>query len=471
MPYGRRVSRNVLTLGAGELVSRLVGFGATVYVARQLGAATYGIIGFGFAVLLYLTSVTDGGLEHTGPREVAEAGPGVTDLVMSVLVARLVGAALLTGVLALVALAFFDGPERTVLSLYALALLPVGANLRWVHVGLDRTGSVAASRLLAEGVRVALILLLVHGPASILFVPLAQVAGDTAGAALLIVALPRGGIHLRPRVDISLARGVLRRAFPMLIAGFLGVVVYNSDLIFLRIFREVSEVGLYLAAYTLINFLGISGHLVGLSLLASLTRLRNAPRERDALYQSALARVFVVGLPAAAGGCIVARPVIDLVFGPAYAPSAPVLRVLIWSIPLVLLRGVPQAALLSAGHARRALQVTMWAAGTNVGLNFIAVPLLGMYGAALTTVAAELVRVTVAHRYAHAAGFPLPILARYWRAVTATALMAGGLLVLRPMPLWATVTVGAGGYAVAFFFLGVIRIGRKRAPGLDLRDS
>jgi O-antigen/teichoic acid export membrane protein len=471
VPYGRRVSRNVLTLGAGELLSRLIGFGATIYVARQLGAGTYGIIGFGFAVLLYLAAVTDGGLEHTGPREVAEAGPRVADLVMSVLVARLVGAAILTAVLALVALAFFNGPERTVLSLYALALLPVGANLRWVHVGLDRTGSVAASRLLAEGLKVALILLLVHGPASIMFVPLAQLAGDSAGAALLIVGLPRAGIRLRPRVDVSLARGVLRRAFPMLIAGFLGIVVYNSDLIFLRIFREVSELGLYLAAYTLISFLGISGHLVGLSLLPSLTRLRDAPRERDALYQSALARVFAVGLPAAAGACIVARPLIDLVFGPGYSPSAGVLRVLIWSIPLVLMRGVPQAALLSTGHARRALQVTMLAAGTNVSLNFIAVPLLGMYGAALTTVAAELVRVTAAHRYAHRAGLPLPIPAYYWRPVVATALMAGGLLVMRPMPLWATVLLGAAGYVVAFFLLGELRIGRKRAPGLDLKNS
>lgn len=460
-PYGRRVSRNVLTLSVGELLSRLVGFGATIYVARQLGVREYGIIGFGFAVLLYFTAVADGGLEHTGPREVAESGPRVADVVMSVLVARVVGSALLAGVLALVALAFFDGQERTVLSLYALALLPVGANLRWVHVGLDRTGPVAGSRLLAEGVKVALILLLVHRQDDIVFVPLAQVAGDAAGAALLIVALPRTGIHLRPHVDVSLAREVLRRAFPMLIAGFLGVVVYNADLIFLRVFREVSELGLYLAAYALINFLGILAHLVGLSVLPSLTRLRSAPGERDALYQAALARAFAVGLPIAAGGCIIALPLIDLVFGPTYAPSAPVLRVLIWSIPLLLLRSVPVAALISAGRAKAALQVTMWAAGTNVCLNFIAVPLLGMYGAALTTVAAEVVRVAAAHRYAHEAGFALPAPARYWRATVATALMAGCLIVLRSTPLWATLMIGVGGYAVALVVFGGLHIGRS----------
>jgi len=148
---------------------------------------------------------------------------------------------------------------------------------------------------------------------------------------------------------------------------------------------------------------------------------------------------------------------------PTYAPSAPVLRLLIWSIPLVLLRSVPQAALLSAGWAKRALQVTMWAAGTNVGLNFIAVPLLVMYGAALTTVAAELVRVAVAHRYARGAGFPLPTLARRWRAMTGTVLMAGGLLVVRSLPLWATVMIGAGGYVVALVALGGLPIGRHGA--------
>lgn len=453
----------MVTLSAGELLSRLVGFGTTIYVARELGVQAYGIIGFGFAVLLYFTAVADGGLDHTGPREVAHSGSRVADLVMSVLVARVVGAALLAGVLALVALAFFDGLERTVLSFYALALLPVGANLRWVHLGVDQTGPIAGSRLLAEGVKIALVLLLVHGQRDILFVPLAQVAGDAAGAALLILALPGAGIHLRPRVDISLARGVLRRAFPMVLAGLLGVVVYNADLIFLRGFRQVSELGLYLAAYSLINFLGVLGHLLGMSLLASFTRLSNAPGERDSLYQSALARAFAVGLPVAAGGCIVAGPLIDLVFGPTYAPAAPVLRLLIWSIPLVLLRSVPQAALLSLGRADKALRVTTWAAATNVSLNFIAVPLLGMHGAALTTVTAELVRVAVAHLYAREAGFALPAPARCWRATAATALMVGILLVLRAIPLWATVAIGAGIYAAALVIFGELRIGPNRA--------
>lgn len=460
-PYGRRVTRNILTLSGGELVSRLVGFGATVYVARQLGAEAYGIIGFGLAVLLYLTAVADGGLEYTGPREVSEAGPRVADLVTSMLVTRVVAAALLASVLAFVALAFFHGPERTVLSLYALALLPVGANLRWVHVGLDRTGAVAGSRVVAEGVKIGLTLLLVRGQSGIVFVPLAHVAGEAAGAALLIASLPRAGIHLRTGVDIPLAQQVLRRGFPMMVAGVLGVIVYNADLIFLRAFREVGELGLYLAAYALISFLGSFGHLVGLSLLPSLTRLRSVPGERDSVYQSALARAFIVALPLAAGGCIVARPFIDFVFGPTYAQSAPVLRLLIWSIPLVVFRTVPQAALLSAGRAQRALQVTMWAAASNVGLNFIAIPSLGMYGAALATLAAELVRVVVAHRYARDAGFPLPALARYWRATVATALMAGTLLVLGPIPFWATVTIGVCTYAIALAVLSGLRIGRK----------
>jgi O-antigen/teichoic acid export membrane protein len=62
------VARNFLALGGGEVAARVISFGATVYLARTLGASGYGIIAVAMAVMLYLTYLTDCGVEVLGVR-------------------------------------------------------------------------------------------------------------------------------------------------------------------------------------------------------------------------------------------------------------------------------------------------------------------------------------------------------------------------------------------------------------------
>ncbi len=68
------VARNFFALVSGEAVARLTAFATTIYIARTLGAESYGVIGFALAVILYLSRIADGGMEFfgLGIREIAE---------------------------------------------------------------------------------------------------------------------------------------------------------------------------------------------------------------------------------------------------------------------------------------------------------------------------------------------------------------------------------------------------------------
>lgn len=453
-------SRTFATLGAGELVSRLIGFAGTIYVARNLGVEMYGVIGLGFAVFVYGGILADCGLDHTGPREVVNARERLARLVWSMLVTR-TAAAVLIGVILLAGSALFlDGVEQSVLAVYSLALLPVGLNLRWVHLGLERAGIVAFARVLAEGAKLAGILLLVHGPADVVFVPVAQVLGDALAAAVLWAGLPRGTLA-RPRFDTTFARLVLRRALPMLVSSSLATVIYNSDQIFLRVFRGAAEVGRYLAAYTLLNFLGILGHMLTLSLTPAFTRLRAAPDQRQALFRNSLVRAFAAGLPVGVGAALAAPLIIQLVFGAEYRSSALALAVLTWVLPIVLYRSVMQAALVGSERSSDVLRTTSIAAIVNVGLNFVAVPLFGMMGAAATTVIAEGVRAAVARSYALSQGFSPPNILRYGHAVSAALAMTAVLLLVRPTTLWIAVPLGTATYVTTLVLTGGLRVDRS----------
>jgi O-antigen/teichoic acid export membrane protein len=459
-PAGGLVARNVATLGAGELVSRLIGFTATVYIARTLGAEAYGVIGFGLAVLLYATTLVDAGLEHTGPREVAEAGEDLTDLASSLTIARLLWAAVVALLVMAAAVLFFSGAERTVLALYGVALLPVGAYTRWLHLGLQRTGIVSAARVTSDVLRVLAIFALVRGPDDLIIVPLAEIGGSVIAAAMLLGGMRATGVRLRPRFDAALTRRVLYRAAPMAVSALLAVMIYNADLIFLRVFRTPAEVGLYLAGYTLLNFLGILGHVLALTLVPAFTRLRRSPAELTGLYGDAVARAFAAGLPVAVGGSLIAPLLILLVFGNEYASSAAVLAILVWSLPVLLLRSVFQAGLIASGRQDLVLRTTLAAAGANVGLNFVAVPLLGMYGAALTTLIAETLRMATAWTYLRRQDYPATSPARFVRSAAAAAAMGGVLFLLQPATVWAALALGVAAYATGLLITGGLRVRR-----------
>ena len=458
---GRVVARNVTVLGVGELLSRAIGFVATIYVARRLGAEAYGVIGFGFAMLLYATAIVDGGLEHTGPREVAERRDQLGPLLSTLLLTRMSWAVAVAAVLLIAAQLLFAGAERLIMSLYVLALLPVGANTRWLHIGLERSVPVSLARLLSELIRVTAVLALVHEPGDLAVVPLAQLAGDACAAMLLLAGVRATGVRMEWRVDRALAREVFGRGAPMVASGLLAVVIYNIDLVFLRLFRGSEEIGLYLAGYTLINFLGILGHVLALTLVPTFTRLRHSTEARATLYHDGMARALAAGLPIAVGGCLTARLLIALVFGDAYVASAPVLAILIWSMPVVLLRSVLQAALISEGQQQSVLRTTFWAAIVTVVLNSLAVPAFGMYGAAATTVIAETVRMVTAWRYARRTGFPATMPARFTRSIFAAGALAVVLLLLPRSSVWTALPVGALAYMLALLFVGGLSLDRS----------
>jgi O-antigen/teichoic acid export membrane protein len=148
-----------------------------------------------------------------------------------------------------------------------------------------------------------------------------------------------------------------------------------------------------------------------------------------------------------------------LAFGADYAPAGPVLAILIWTFPLLLTRSVHQAALIAADARADVLRATAWAAGFNVALNLVAVPLFGMIGAACTTLGTEALRLGLALGYARKAGYRRPAPGRFLRVGIATAVMAGVVAGLSALPIWALVPCGAAAFLLALALVGGIRRG------------
>jgi len=448
-------------------VARIVAFMATVYLARTLGVSLYGVVSFAVALLLYLALIVDFGIDQgLGISVVARDRESARQLAPVVITARLIASSIVVGIGFLVGLTLMPQPDGAVLALYGLTLLNVGVGTRWIHLGIQQAGRVAVARTLGELVMLGTVLALVHGPGDVAVAPLAQFAGDSLAAIILLRWLRRDGFRFPLRLSREALEPLVPRATPLVVSALLGLVIYNSDLMFLRFARGTEAVGFYAAAYTLISFLINLGRTFALALLPELSQLEG--EQRLGVYQTAMAQVLAVTLPIAAGGYLLAPMIIQTAFGDAYSTASVALELLIWSLPLLLVRTVPVVGLMALAREDQVLRATAWAAGINLILNVTLIPAFGIVGAAAATVATEAVRLVVAVRYGLAEGLTPAGVRRYWRPVLASAAMAGAVLWVRPLGLWAAVPVGAMVYVAALTMIGGARWRGQGGPGLTV---
>ena len=452
------VGRNFAALGLGDGLARLIAFGATVYLARVLGADGYGVVALALGVTLYSQQLVDYGVEALGIRRVAADRGHASELAGAYLTGRLLLALTVLVTTAVVATWVLPDPEGPVLALYALTLFPVALSTKWVHVGFERAQPVGAARVIGESVMIGVILLLVRGLDDIRTVPLAQFIGDALAMSWLFMRLRDHGLKVRLGWDGPRIREMARSALPLVGHSLLGLVIYNSDLIFLRIFRGPGDVGLYAVAYTLISFLLNLGWAYSQSLLPTLARLEVEGTGAGELFRSAQAQVFVITAPLAVGGWLVAEPLITSLFSEEYLPAGAALAVLIWSVPVSLVRSVSLAALLARERQDLVLRTTTSSAVVNLLLNVILIPRFGILGAAYATVATELMRAGLALLFTRQEGYPGLALLRFVPSLLGAAVMAGVVLASAGMNVWMRIALGAAAYALSLVAFGGVKI-------------
>jgi len=386
----------------------------------------------------------------------------------AIITIRLVAAVGLAVVVAAAAMVVLPHPDDMVLALFSLTLIPVGASARWILIGLEKTRVVGAAHAVGEAVMVLLVIVLVRDRTDLLFAPVSQFVGDALAAGMLLWWVVRQGIHLSVTFDWDAVRPLVARSVPLVGSALLGLLIYNSDLIFLRFLRDRESVGLYAVAYTLVSFIANMGGAYFLTLLPGLTRTTEVLEDHRVVYHAAAAHVFAVGFPIAVGGALLSTQIIDTVFGIGYSDSAAALRILVWAIPVSLLRDVPVMALLARGREDRILRLTAWAAALSILLNLLLIPPFGLIGAAAATVLTETVRMIVAVAVVRPYGISLTSTRRFLKPILAAVVMAALLILISPGSMWIAVAIGATGYLATLALLGGVSLRRGALPSLNV---
>lgn len=457
-----RQTRTFLNLAAGETIARALAFVAMLVVARRLGPAMYGVIGVTSGIMLYLNQIADAGVELAGVPAVARQRDRLSELVSSVLSGRVLLAGVLTALVVVVGLFAFPQPDGAILAIYSLGLVFVALGTRWVFLGLQQASWVAAARISGELTALALIVITLGGVGDVAVVPVAAVIGLAVATCAMLFGLRGLDVHPRLTSDREASRTLFARGPHLVGFTLLGLVLFNADLIYLRFVAGQSAAGYYAAAYTFIAFAANLSVAWAHSVMPTMARYERTDTGRNDVYETSMLLAYTVALPVAVGGILTATPLIRLVFGGDYAPAVPALVWLLPAVPIAAVREIAVVGLIGTeGGERRLVRINAICAAFNIAILIPVVPVYGLIGAAVVTVLTEILRLTIAFRFAVEAGYRPPGVVRFAKPTLAAGAMVPALTLLgdRPFPL--LLTVGAAVYAGVLLVTGVLRF---RAP-------
>jgi len=459
------VVRNSLLGIAAQVAIKLLSFLFSILIVRSLGAAAFGqyaaVISFG-SVFLF---VADLGLAPYTVREVArlrDAPDGqrrINALFTDVLVLRML-LGVIAGVLMLTAAVLTGRPWLMVgaiaLNVLCVLLYAVQGSSEAVLSGYERLDLSAGFNVLNQ--------LLFVGLGGIgLWLGLGYyglILATLAGVVVITWANWRAvhwiGVRVG-QVQFARWRALLIAALPFGVIGLTLGLSYRFDSVLLNIVWGDLPTGHYNVAYNLIFSLVTLSNVINTALYPSLARqAATAPDSLPQLYERMLRYLLLVSIPIAVGGWMLAAPLVDLAFGPEYAASVDLLRVLIWVIPLMFCSEFLGYVVVIAGREARVARAVVISTTVNVIANLLLIPRFGASAAAGVTLATEAVLVT---QYVWLLRDQLGQI--QWRALSLRpllALFAMAVLVAfaRDLPVLVTVALGGLLYGVLLLLLRVV---------------
>lgn len=385
------------TLVSGEVAARALGFLSVFVLARALTPAGFGIVTLGTTLVLFLRLVVDAGTEVLNVRQIAREPGRLREIVEPILGLRLALSIPATALLAAAVLvAAKPGADRIALGAFALILPMTALNLRWMVIGVGGSKAIAVGNVAKELVILLGVLALVHRAHDTVVVALLMAGGELVGAVILLDAMRRRYGLLRPRVDLTLWRRNLRASRPIALNSIARTVVYSFDVLLIAVLLDRRSVGLYTAAYKPVLFAVTCMAIFFMAFLASYSAATGDDARQ--LFRRTVATAVGGTVAAALALSLGSSAFSHLAYGDGYGGAAAPLAILAWTLPVLAVSAAYSNALVAAHREDVVMRNNVVGAVFNVAANAVAIPLLGIGGAAAVTVCSELLILTLMAR-------------------------------------------------------------------------
>ena len=385
--------KNAGWIVGGRLADKVLAFLVGILTARYLGPGNYGLIGYVTAYVTFFASLCNLGINSVIIKNFVdhpdEQGTTIGTTMVLRAVSSLLSAVMIVGIVALV-----DKGDPTTVVVAALSsvglLFQVFDTLKkWFQNRLQSKYAAIATTVAYLAMSVYKIILLATGRSVEWFAIATSVEYLVVAVFLLIAYQKNDGPRFR--FSFSKAKQLLSVSGSYILAGLMASVYASTDKLMLKQMLGESSVGYYTVAVSLSTMWVFLLEAVIDSLYP--TVIRSYEQGEGAFRRSnrqLYALVLYGALAVSAVICLLAEPIVSILYGKDYLPTINPLRIVVWYTAFSYL-GVARNAWMVCENKQKYLKwLYLSAAVINVALNWLLIPLWGASGAALASLITQI---------------------------------------------------------------------------------
>lgn len=393
MSTTRKIAHNTGIQIAGKVVSTALGLLAIGMMTRYLGTEQFGWYVTTITFLQFIGILVDFGLIPVTAQMLGEGKYKETTLLQNLLGYRLVTSVIFLGVAPLIALLFPYPPAvKMAIAISTISFISIGINQ--ILIGYCQKKLTMHLHALAENIgRVVLVVGLYVAmvqEAHFLTVMWVVIASNVAFTLALLLSVHRS-TPLRLGFDMSLWKAITIKMWPLATAIMFNVVYLKGDTILLSLFGTQSDVGLYGAAYRVVDILSqLAMMIMGVMLpLMAAAWVQQSMAELKQKMQQSFDAMMLFAVPVTIGVYVLATPIIALVAGEDFLAAGVPLTLLSLAIFGVYIGAIFGHTAVAIDRQKETLPIYISNAVLTLIGYFIFIPRYGMMGAAVMTIFSE----------------------------------------------------------------------------------
>lgn len=393
MTLSRRIAHNTIIQLAGKAVSTVLGLVAVSMITRYLGQEGFGEYTTIVTFLSFFGIIADFGLTLVVTQMISQPGVDHNKVLSNLFTFRLVSALIFIG-LGPIVIIFFPygqiiktGAWLAALSFFFIALNQIFTGLFQKELRMDKVSLAEVYSRLA----------LLAGVVSVFYFQLGLpgvLAVSSISSALNFLfnfLFSRKFVRLKLAFDREVWLDIIQKSWPLAITIFFNLIYLKADTLILSLIKTPSEVGIYGAAYKVIDILiTIPFMFAGLALpVLSARWAENNQEGFKKVFQKSFDLMAVMAVPMIFGMPFVAEKTMALIAGREFAVSGKPLMILIAAASVIFLGTVFSHAIIAINKQKKLIIGYVFTSLTALAGYLYFIPEFSYFGAAWMTVYSE----------------------------------------------------------------------------------
>jgi len=394
MTISAKVARNTIVQLISKIIATFLGVFTIAIMARYLGQSGFGQYTTIITFLTFFATIADLGLTLVTVQLISAPGARQEKTINNLFAFRLVSSLFFLGLAIIISL-FLPysaiikfGIIITTLSFLFISFNQILVGIFQKNLRMEKVAIAEVSSRLFLFIGTYFVYILDRGLIGILVVTILS----SFLSFILHYIFAREFVIPRFEFDFSFWKSIISKSWPIALTIFFNLIYLRTDTIFLSLIKTQAEVGIYGAAYKVIDVLITVPFMFAGIVLPLMTSawFKNNKKQFENITQRSFDLMVMLALPIFIGALFTAEKIMTLIAGPSFGISGPVLKILITASSIIFVGTVFSHAIIALDKQKKIISSYIFVAITALVGYLIFIPKYSYFGAAWVTVYSEL---------------------------------------------------------------------------------